>query len=369
MSIISSEFSLASSRSYSRVETSSERLQISVRNPGPPDESASGQGRGATDRVLISAAGQSRAALDELSGKDQASGKTCDDCLETDMEAARKDPANQLLIALVEHMSGRSFRFFELEIPASETSPDDPDKAPVAVENPPIQVTIRERDPAFAVEYTQSHTLEEHETTTFSARGVIRTADDADIRFDLQLEMQRSYREESHTRIRMGAAEREDPLVINFSGNAAQLRDQRFDFDLNADGELQSLPVLASGSGYLVFDRNGDGRVNDGSELFGALSGDGYADLQARDDDGNGWIDSADTGSDQLFLWLPEGGGDGKLLTLEEAGIAAISTANIATPFELRGEQNADLGAVRATGLYLDTQNMVGTTQQIDMSV
>ena len=74
MSIISGEFSVASSRSYSRVETRSERLQISVRNPGITDESASGQGRGAIDRVLISAAGQSRATLDELSGKDQATG-------------------------------------------------------------------------------------------------------------------------------------------------------------------------------------------------------------------------------------------------------------------------------------------------------
>ena len=376
MSIVSSEFSLASSRSYSRVETSSERLQISVRAPGTPGDSPPSQDRGATDRVLISPLGQLRAAADaatlnvkEHAAPGEVNGKTCDNCLETDMKEARRDPANQLLIALVEHMSGRSFDFFELDIPVSEKSPEDRDKAPVAIENPPIQVSIRERDPAFSVEYTQSHTLEEHEATTFSARGVIRTADDADIRFDLQLEMQRSYREESQTRIRMGTAQREDPLVINFSGNAAQLRDQRFDFDLNADGELQSLPLLASGSGYLAFDRNGDGRVNDGSELFGALSGDGYADLQVLDNDGNGWIDSVDTANDQLYLWLPGDGGDGKLRTLEEAGIAAISTANIATPFELRGQHNADLGAVRATGLYLNTENTVGTTQQIDMSV
>ena len=363
MSIVSSEFSLASSRSYSRIETSSQTLQISVRDRGAPGESPPGQDRGVSDRVAISAEGRSRAAVDEINSK------ACDNCLETDMKEARRDPANQLLIALVEHMSGRSFRSFELDIPVSGESTDDPDKAPVAVESPPIQVTIREQTPAFSVEYTESHTLEEHETTSFSARGVIRTADDADIRFDLQLEMQRSYREESQTRIRMGAAQREDPLVINFSGNAAQLRDQRFDFDLNADGDLQSLPLLASGSGYLAFDRNGDGRVNNGSELFGALSGDGYADLQALDKDGNGWVDAGDTASEQLFLWLPEDGGDGKLLPLEEAGIAAISTANIATPFELRGQQNTDLGAVRATGLYLDTGNTVGTTQQIDMSV
>jgi len=119
----------------------------------------------------------------------------------------------------------------------------------------------------------------------------------------------------------------------------------------------------------LAFDRNGDGRVNDGSELFGALSGNGYADLQMLDNDANGWIDAANSVSEQLYLWLPEDGGDGKLLTLEEAGIAAISTANIATPFELHSQHNADLGAVRETGLCLNTENSVGTTQQIDLSV
>lgn len=55
----------------------------------------------------------------------------------------------------------------------------------------------------------------------------------------------------------------------------------------------------------------GDGEVNNGSELFGALSGDGYADLDAIDDDGNGWIDAADAATNQLYLWLAEAGGSG----------------------------------------------------------
>lgn len=182
--------------------------------------------------------------------------------------------------------------------------------------------------------------------------------------------MQRSYREESRVEIQMGpAAQREDPIVINFPGTSAQLQDQRFEFDLNSDGELEALPLLANGTGFLVYDRNSDGEVNDGSELFGALTGDGYADLKAIDDDGNGWIDAADSATDELYLWLPEAGGNGKLLTLEEAGVAAVSTSSIGTPFELRGQQNADLGAVRSTGLYLSTDDAVGTTQQIDLSV
>lgn len=385
MSVVSSELSLSSSHSYRRVETSSERLRISARSRAVPIASAPDRGRGASGRVLISVQGQARAAAEmaALTTEDQAAkdrikgetggktgGETGADCLETAMEEARKDPANQLLIALVEYLSGRSLSLFRLEAAAPERPPEELAKEPAVDDGQRIRVSMRAPAPAFSLDYARTHALEEHEATTFSARGVIRTADGARVRFDLRLEMQRSYREESHVEIRMGAsAQREDPLVINFSGSAAQLRDQRFQFDLNADGELSALPLLARGSGYLAFDRNGDGRVNDGSELFGALSGDGYADLKALDADGNGWLDAADEASEQLYLWLPESGGDGRLLTLEEAGIAAISTANIATPFELRGRHNADLGAVRATGLYLSTENRVGTTQQIDLSV
>ena len=372
MSVVSSEVYLSSSHSYRRTETTSERLQISARSRATPADSAANRGQEQRGRVLISLQGQARAAAEMAAnaGQDQAvKEEGSAETLEAAAEEARKDPVNQLLIALVEYLSGRSLRLVDSE----DFQPDQQAAAePAAIEGKEKHVEVPEpaRQPDFSLRYQRRYALEEHEATTFSARGVIRTADGATVRFDLQLEMQRSYREESHLDIRMGtAAQREDPLVINFSGTAAQLRDQRFQFDLNADGEQSALPLLANGSGYLAFDRNGDGRVNDGSELFGALSGDGYADLKALDADGNGWLDAADKASEQLYLWLPEAGGDGKLLTLEEAGIAAISSANIATPFELRGQHNADLGAVRATGLYLSTENQVGTTQQIDLSV
>lgn len=45
---------------------------------------------------------------------------------------------------------------------------------------------------------------------------------------------------------------------------------QRFKFDLNADGQNEDINFATNGSGYLALDRNGDGRINNGSELFGA---------------------------------------------------------------------------------------------------
>jgi hypothetical protein len=303
----------------------------------------------------------------ESTGNDDSAAKA----IESAAEEARKDPTNQLLIALVEHLTGRRIRLMDCEdlqggrCRDGQSSPADSRVSGGRPPEPPGQAP----GPAVSLHYERRHSVHETETTRFSAEGVIRTANGQDIRFAIELAMERSYREESRVEVRVGEAERKDPLVINYGGLAAQLHDQRFEFDLDADGELDALPTLASGSGYLVYDRNGDGEVNDGSELFGAISGDGYADLSALDRDGNGWIDNADAAAEQLYLWMPDSGADAKLVTLEEAGVAAIATSSVATPFELRGENNSDLGAVRSTGLYLSTASTVGTTQQVDLSV
>ncbi|MFQ8776527.1 MAG: hypothetical protein ACLR78_02345 [Roseburia sp.] len=74
-----------------------------------------------------------------------------------------------------------------------------------------------------------------------------------------------------------------DPLVINLDSNIANVSDQKFYFDIDADGSDDSISMLNSGSGYLALDRNGDGIINDGSELFGTQSGNGFADLAAYD--------------------------------------------------------------------------------------
>lgn len=369
MNIVSSELQFASAHRFQRVETTLERLQLGGRGQAATADGPEEAARARVPTVVLSSQGQALAAAERAETDADAAGNAGDaaaDAIEAAAEEARKDPRNQLLIALVEYLTGRRIRLIDgrdFAAPAQREGSAQP------VDHPPPESSSRPPAAGFSLQYERHHRIEEYEATRFSAQGLIRTADGQVFRFALELDMERVYRQESHVAIRIGEAERKDPLVINLSGSAAQLRDQRFDFDLDADGELDALPTLARGSGYLVFDRNGDGKVEDGSELFGAISGDGYADLSALDEDGNGWIDAADAVSEQLYLWRPESGGDAKLITLAEAGVAALSTSRIATPFALRGEGNADLGAVRSTGLYLSTARTVGTTQQIDLSV
>jgi hypothetical protein len=164
---------------------------------------------------------------------------------------------------------------------------------------------------------------------------------------------------------------RKDPLVVNFAGTAAQLAgqsNQRFSFDLNGDGKAENLPMFASGSGYLALDLNNNGRIDSGKELFGPQSGNGFAELALLDSDGNGWIDENDKDFNRLGVWTPAAEGSGTLQSLTDLGIGALSLAHVATPFALRGNDNNDLGVVKASGLYLTESGQAGSIQEVDLT-
>lgn len=273
---------------------------------------------------------------------------------ETALREVLSDPRFAALVDLIERLTGEALRLFGFE-PAATTAASAPADAP-----PPAPAA----SPAAATQVVRERL--EAESTTVNLQGRVLTADGVEIEFSLQLQMQRYFHQ--LTTVAAPAAARRDPLVLNFAGHAAELLDRRFQFDLDADGRLQALPQLAAGSALLVFDRNGNGRIDDGRELFGARSGNGFAELAALDADGDGWIDAADPAFARLQLWRP-GGDGGDLLSLAEAGVGALATQHIASPFELRGRGNSELGGVRATGLYLTEAGRVGSLQQIDYSV
>ena len=154
-----------------------------------------------------------------------------------------------------------------------------------------------------------------------------------------------------------------------FDGNAVELTQRDFHFDIDADGRLDQIAFVGEGSGLLALDRNRDGRINDGSELFGAISGDGFGELAGYDQDRNGWIDEADSIYDRLRVWTRDGAGEERLMALGKAGVGAIYLGNLSTPFQLKDEENELLGQVRSSGLYLEESGAAGTIQQIDLVV
>jgi hypothetical protein len=267
---------------------------------------------------------------------------------------------------LFHYLTGKDIEVFD----ARELEPAQP---PPDLPQAPSTANAANARPAagWGVEYDRHESYTETEQTHFSASGTVQTADGREISFRVELSMSRSYHEESDVRLRLGDAARQqkDPLVLNFAGNAAQLLDQRFSFDLDADGTAENINRLAAGSGFLVFDRNGDGKANDGSELFGTKSGDGFADLARLDEDGNGWIDENDAAYASLSLWTPDAAGAGSLQGLKAANVGALALAHVATPFALKDDGNTTQGEIRSTGLYLRENGSVGTVQQVDLSV
>jgi hypothetical protein len=222
----------------------------------------------------------------------------------------------------------------------------------------------------FGVEYDRHESYTEAERMNFSASGVVQTADGKTIGFDFSMSMERYYHTESSISLRVGSAQTCDPLVIHFSGNAAQLADQRFAFDLNSDGNAdERINFLGSGSGFLAFDRSGDGRINDGSELFGARSGNGFSELAALDGDRNGWIDENDAAFARLSIWIRDASGADTLRSLKDMGIGAISLANAASPFSIKDGNNDLQGQVRSSGVYLWEDGRAGSIQQVDLTV
>jgi hypothetical protein len=221
----------------------------------------------------------------------------------------------------------------------------------------------------WGLEYDLHETHDEVEQTSFSAEGVVKTADGKEIAFTYELEMERQFHSETNVSVRAGDAKLKDPLVINFGGTAAQLTDRTYAFDLDADGKKDQVAWLQPGSGFLALDKNGNGTIDDGSELFGAKTGDGFGELAAYDDDHNGWIDEADAVYGKLQVWSKSGGSD-QLAGLKDRNVGAINLGHLATPFQMKDATNQLQGAVRASGIYVKEDGSgVGSVQQIDLAL
>lgn len=216
--------------------------------------------------------------------------------------------------------------------------------------------------------YSQETIHVESENTTFSTVGTVKTADGREINFNVNVGMSRSFESCFSENLQLASFKLCDPLVINLDSDVADVSDQTFYFDLDADGEMDEVSQLGKGSGYLALDKNGDGIINDGSELFGTSSGNGFADLAKYDEDGNGWIDENDAIWDKLKIWCKDENGKDVLYRLADKGVGAICLQNTSTDFTLQGQGGRTQGVVRNTGVFLYENGLAGTIQHVDMA-
>ena len=156
-----------------------------------------------------------------------------------------------------------------------------------------------------------------------------------------------------------------DPLVLNMDSQFADLKEARFNFDIDSDGTQDSLPTLANGSYFLALDKNNNQQVDDGKELFGAQSGNGFAELAQYDEDSNGFIDEGDSIYGQLAVWRPGKG----MVALANVGVGVIYLHPVETQFQNLGSDSdgKNLGVLRSSSVYLKEDGTAGTVQQLDL--
>jgi hypothetical protein len=206
----------------------------------------------------------------------------------------------------------------------------------------------------------------EQESVFIQTEGTVQTESGQTISFNMGVQMQRQevlVRSTGLSRIIHGI----DPIVLNFDENISMFDHTYFSFDLDGDGSCEEISGLADGCGFLALDRNGDGFITDGLELFGPATGSGFAELAELDIDGNSWIDENDPIFDNLLVWLGAGGEGEQLVSLRQAGVGAISVTHAGTQFTLEGTDGQVQGVVRASGMFLMESGEPKSLLEIDI--
>jgi len=136
------------------------------------------------------------------------------------------------------------------------------------------------------------------------------------------------------------------PIVLDLTGLGIQTQSIAAGtmFDLNNTGTAVHTGWVTSGDGLLVIDRNNDGVINNGSELFGTATqmttggtaANGYAALAQMDTNGDGVISAADSGWSELKVWVDSNGDgisqSGELKSMASLGITQLNLAATVTP-------------------------------------
>jgi hypothetical protein len=220
-------------------------------------------------------------------------------------------------------------------------------------------------DWGLAYEYQEVN--RESESLKFSSTGTVTTSDGRSVAFSLDFIMSREYVSQHYTDVRMGA--KVDPLVVVF-GRTGVPKFSRIKaaFDIDTDGKDENISMASEGSGFLALDKNGDGAINNGSELFGPTKGNGFDELREYDTDHNNWIDESDDVFRSLTVLTTSQDGQKMSFKLGDLGVGAIYLGETETQFDIK-DQETEYGEMRSSSVFLREDGSAGTIHHIDLVV
>jgi len=230
-------------------------------------------------------------------------------------------------------------------------------------------ISIQEVSNAFAPDSEAMivNTITDSQSLNFSTSGIYNINDKV---FHSTFELQLSEQRVSMTQTTLSVDQMKDPLLVQFGPRSlGQLNGQSSEIDINSDDVPDSLPMFEGDVGYLVFDKNNNGKADGGHELFGPQSGDGFQDLSSLDSNNNGFIDREDDDFSQLKLWQIDGNGNESWRNLSDTDIEAISLNSTVTPFNFYDKDDQLQAQLTQSSVALTDKGVAYGVHQVDVRI
>ncbi|MBM6550842.1 FG-GAP repeat domain-containing protein [Marinomonas ostreistagni] len=356
----SSTLSFQSNYDYQRQQTTT-RHAVSLSREAAPERDAEGPSVSLSAQMGRRLVQQQEINVRSASSELEPSGKEA-----AEHSISQVEQRFQRMISVLERMFGIKVQLYEApDANAAAGAGFVPPEETADSANEPNNSNSRQTVMAMR-EY---HQVIETESSQVAIQGKLELSDGRKLNVDFRMDMARSRQEEYWGELTISSQRQVDPLVVNLNNNGAQLTQRRMDFDLDGDGETERVAFATGDSAFLARDRNNNGTIDDGSELFGPQSGSGFADLAEHDSNGDGLIDQLDDIWQELVLVQRDEAGNESLLSLADVGIDAFVLERTYTPFGLFNAHGERMGNIRETGLYVRENGTVDSLQHVDLTI
>ena len=139
-------------------------------------------------------------------------------------------------------------------------------------------------------------------------------------------------------------------------------------FDLDANGFATLTSWVSADDAILAIDNNGDGIINDITELFGDATTFGFTELSTHDSNGDGKIDAQDQTFSDLLLWN-DLNGDGVSQAEELTQLSSSEVASINLAYDSTGNEFTTAGRVAREGTFTRHDGTDGLVGDVEYAV
>lgn len=231
-------------------------------------------------------------------------------------------------------------------------------------ESPSIQIGVKR---TCTIEKTIQY--ERKDAIAFNTQAIIKT-EDKEFNIELQCSYTKAFFEQHKETLSFEETNFLDPLIIQYDAKATAFESlsstMSFQFDLKNDNTLVDIPVLKKGNGFLVLDKNNNGVIDNGSEMFGPNTNNGFEELRAYDSDGNHWIDENDPIFNELLIWSKNEKNEESLIALGQSGIGALYLNEIKSDFTYNKSVNESMARLKANSIFLREDGTTGMLSSLD---